>query len=279
MKITMKYSIGDKVNYRDKEYTIKLWNARIDKDGTHISYSFHAYCDKYFDYHQLVSEDFLNGLVVEPHPNSVDVEHKDAFGNEIELNDTVLSDIIRSSFEGKLYVNADLSFVSYDCVNAFIYEQESSLITESKPNDWISCKYRGYRIGIFNDENGNSLHNGRRYGQLCNEHFGSAVSLKLTDSDKDRIAEMYVNALRRSKECLQKFTANDCTMWLQKEYLKIIDVLSRVKELLDKPKKKSVYKSKRKKEKKDESEAEMWKRIAMKLAKKVNVDIKDLVDK
>lgn len=269
----MKYSIGDKVNYYGKDYTIKLWNARIDKDGIHVSYSFHAYCDKHFDYHQLVPEDFLSGHVVEPHPNSVEVEHMDAFGNAIELNDTVLSGIIRPRMDGTLRIDADLAFVSYDCVTAFVYEQEAELFDESKPKAWINHMYSGYRLGIFNDENGNSLHNGRRYGQACNEWFGSAVSMKLTESDKDQIAEMYVHCLRSHKDHLRQFTGDG--MWLQKEYLKRIDVLERVKVLLDKPKPKTATKPKRKR--KPESDAEMWKRIAMNLAKQANVDINDLV--
>ena len=57
MKIKLKYSLGDKFvdKISGKEYTIDKWKVVKTKEGIVNAYTFHAYCDNLFDYHNVVS--------------------------------------------------------------------------------------------------------------------------------------------------------------------------------------------------------------------------------
>ena len=114
-KINTRYSIGDEVRYTGTSRHIVYnshWNDPIPEEDNHwkidgygifieenkisVKYCFHAYCNKYFEYHDLVDESELEPIS-EPHPTTMEWEPEDVFGNPIEFNDMVYYDFYTKS--------------------------------------------------------------------------------------------------------------------------------------------------------------------------------------
>lgn len=103
--INLKYNIGDEVKYigngyhhcygvdwsggipdEDNHWKVNAYRVEIDENGICVKYCFHTYCNKWFEYHELIDEGDLEPIST-PNPQTIEFEPKDVFGNVIEIGD------------------------------------------------------------------------------------------------------------------------------------------------------------------------------------------------
>ena len=147
VQLKLKYSIGDEVKFNssinhfhygyrtywsgeipeeDNHWKIDGYAAFVEKDGIKVKYCFHAYCSKYFDYHELIDEDKLEAIS-EAHPQEFEWEIKDLFGNPIGFNETLYYGLYKPSVvKDKVYLDNYLHFVKRGYPTKFIKSENIS---------------------------------------------------------------------------------------------------------------------------------------------------------
>lgn len=283
MQLDFKYSLGDTFVCEEtgKTYEIKEWHVKVDEAGTMVEYSFHAYLDDCFDYHDFVEESVLEkGLLstqsgckeytsVHLKPVSVaetriELPETDANGETIHIGDTIFSDVYYyRAGDAKQYIPATMTFASYDRVTGFIYSQEL--------NSLISACVNVERIGPSHDSSGKAWLDARREGHKHTEYMMQCI----LHAD-DRFVETYIAGVRAERYYFDKFFDNDDCLYETKELLRYMGKLNEITERLKsaKPTKKPAT---RKKKPAKSTKKPNWEKIARELAEKNGVDIESLI--
>lgn len=283
MVVDFKYSLGDTFVCEEtgKTYEIKEWHVKVDETGTTVEYSFHAYLDDCFNYHDFVEESMLEkGLLstqygckeytsVHLKPVSVagtriELPETDANGETIHIGDTIFSNIYYYRVGGKRqYIPATMTFASYDRVTGFTYRQELKSL--------ISACVNVERIGPSHDSSGKAWLDARREGHKHTEFMKQCI----LHAD-NRFVETYIAGVRAERYYLDKFFDDDNYMYETKELLRYMGKLDEITERLKsgKPAKKPAA---RKKKPVKTAKKPDWEKIARELAEKNGVDIESMI--
>lgn len=180
LNVKLKYSKGDTVSVRkpsweEKDYyslSYSKWTFQsipdeVNKyvvDGYHITfreeqepiitYLFHSYLDNFIDYHDHVPECLLTPIT-ENHPQEIEFEVKDVFGEDINLGDQVYHGLYQSHNDGIDATNT-MSFIDGGNVYKIVYAHNDYW------NEGVNIWY--YNNFLTVDKNGKDYVDGRRPG-------------------------------------------------------------------------------------------------------------------
>lgn len=266
MQVSLKYSIGDKVIFSQREYTIDAWKIDVKSTGIEIKYLFHAYLDPVVSYHQEISEKYLTESASEPHPCTVDLDFTESNGIEIGLGDFVFCNMVSHRLNGEKYIAwNDLTFAYYGTVLSFCFEFNNGwdYIMRSA---WVS------RVGPSVGPDGSPYRDGRREDRVGKEILVSMIKSPITDN----LAQMYVDSFVGSNDDRISFINNSDSYWDAKLILRTAGVYDEVVERLSKiaaqaSNKKT--KTSRKKVDKTANKIEKLKALVDELAKRSGVTI------
>lgn len=153
-QITFRYSIGDMVtlikepdyrnavrypfrkDFKPKQYKIDGYKFAIHEDGTQeVSYRLYAYCDEYLDYHNWITEDYIEG---EGTAHTEDIEFKSIDGEELKIGDMVYTGIYYGRDRNDCYISPDFTFA--------VKVQITDLVYSGTSTDKFSYKFYGIEI-------------------------------------------------------------------------------------------------------------------------------------
>lgn len=141
-QITFKYNIGDMVTliklpkypncssryyekeFSPKQYKIDGYKYAIRKNGKdEILYRLYAYSDDYLDYHNWITEDYIEG---EGTTHTENIEFKSVDGEELKIGDTVYTGIYYGSNRDDCYVSLNMCFTKQVEITDLIYAGTST---------------------------------------------------------------------------------------------------------------------------------------------------------
>ncbi len=298
MKIKMKYSLGDR--FVDKtsnaEYFIEEWRAELTDEGLKVFYTFHAYCDSRFDFHQFVEESLMEKpgekfnwnateswyekyelSCDEPHPCEVDVSTADFNGEEIQLDDIIYGGLLYGEHTHP-EASARLSG-HWSRVKKIRFSQERRHNLDRKTfSVWpVHTDFVVERLGPCYGPDDEPYQDGRH--EAAEYTVGNHYVFKTVT---DKFVDMYVAALRKAKYERELLLADPSTLDKTATYfifdcrqvLTHMGILDKVRELVKKrpPRKKTTPKPKPTKKKEVD-----WEALARKLAAQSGVDIDEMV--
>ena len=283
MLVDFKYSLGDTFVCEEtgKTYEIKEWHVNVDETGITVEYSFHAYLDNCFGYHDFVEENMLEkGLLSTQYgckeytsvhlkpasvaETSIELPETDANDETIHIGDTIFSNIYYNCIGGgRQYISATMTFASYDRVTGFTYSQELKSL--------ISACINVERIGPSRDSSGKAWLDARREGHKHTEYMKQCI----LHAD-DRFMETYIAGVRADRYYLDKFFDDDDYIYETKELLRYMGKLDEITERLKSAKPAKKLQVKKKKPAKSTKKPN-WEKIARELAEKNGVDIETLI--
>ena len=153
-QITFKYNIGDMVTliklpkypncssryyekeFSPKQYKIDGYKYAIRKDGKdEILYRLDAYCDDYLNYHNWITEDYIEG---EGTTHTEDIEFKSIDGEELKIGDMVYTGIYYGRDRDDCYISLNMCFAKKVVITDLVYAGTST--------DKFSYKFYGTEI-------------------------------------------------------------------------------------------------------------------------------------
>ena len=160
-QITFKYEIGDMVTliklphypncsslyykkeFSPKQYKIDGYKYAIREDGKdEILYRLYAYCDDYLDYHNWITEDYLEG---EGTPHTEDIEFKSIDGEELKIGDQVYTSIYYGRDRDDCYISPNFTFARKIAITDLVYAGTSM--------DRFAYKFYGIEIYPNGEQN------------------------------------------------------------------------------------------------------------------------------
>ena len=270
MKQKFEFSLGDKFTHSDgSEYEIKEWRVVKDKSRITVSYSFHAYSNKHFDYHQFITEDnLLKSSTLsckEAHPVEIELDETDVNDETVEIGDKIFTDIYSGDLSTLHIFSPTLTFAAYCYVNSLCWFQTTA-------SD-IYCEIVTTRIGLCNKRNGEPWYDARRDGTTSSEFLKFCI--KHADQ---RFIDAYMKTLNKNKYFIEELLEDKTdyafeVRWLLNEMGVLDKVLERI--FTDKTKKpvKNPIKIKKFKTKTDVD----WKSVVESLAKKAGVSVEEFL--
>jgi hypothetical protein len=297
MKIKLKYSLGDKFvdKVSGKEYTIDKWKVVKTAEGIVNAYTFHAYCDSLFEYHEYLEEDKITEKgskygwpdykrkeyqleCAEPHECEVEVSELDRNGEKVEIGDTVygcvLSWTLNDDGTDGVTTDARLTFAYWGTVDALIFMQER--LHNSDHTYGLGRIYTDvsiWREGPCYDTNGKPYHDARTPNQVYPHTQNIRGVFKTV---QDWFVDLYVAKVRSMPFEKKRLLTNDDYVHDCVQVLKHMGIYDRVIDMVKKntrPKKKPSSKPKKKPEVKKVVD---WEALARKLAAQSGVDIDEM---
>ncbi len=111
-----------------KQYKISGLKFVADEEGTKVMYRLYAYCDDYLDYHNWLTEDYIEGEGTE---RVEELDFSGIRGTDIQIGDTVYADIYNGSKDNH-YVYPYLTFTRKGTVLGYLYENEITFFVDGK---------------------------------------------------------------------------------------------------------------------------------------------------